>query len=326
MVLIKPKSRAEFRIAIICALPREADAVTLLFDEFWDDDGDVFGRAKEDANTYVTGRLGTHNVVLVIAPAMGIANAASVAVCLRLSFPGVKLALLIGVCGGIPEINSCDVLLGDVVISRTLIQYDHGRQYPGHFAVKNTVDDSLSRANKNILGLLASIETEFGRRRLETKAMVHLNSVQEAAIREHRKANYTYPETSKDRLYLPTYRHQHWSSCDTCCSGSAAICELATKTSCDDLSCNDAYLTKRERLDAGSSHEPAVYISCVGSGNIVMKSGEDRDRISAEHGIIAFEMEGAGAWDEIPCIGSSRAFATTQTATRTKHGRIMQRL
>lgn len=33
-----------------------------------------------------------------------------------------------------------------------------------------------------------------------------------------------------------------------------------------------------------------------------MKSGEDRDRISAEHGIIAFEMEGAGAWDEVPCI------------------------
>lgn len=33
-----------------------------------------------------------------------------------------------------------------------------------------------------------------------------------------------------------------------------------------------------------------------------MKSGEDRDRISAEHGVIAFEMEGAGAWDEVPCI------------------------
>ncbi|KAH7302954.1 hypothetical protein B0I35DRAFT_365815 [Stachybotrys elegans] len=33
-----------------------------------------------------------------------------------------------------------------------------------------------------------------------------------------------------------------------------------------------------------------------------MKSGEDRDRIAAEHDLIAFEMEGAGAWDEVPCI------------------------
>ncbi|TEA18648.1 hypothetical protein C8034_v010408 [Colletotrichum sidae] len=33
-----------------------------------------------------------------------------------------------------------------------------------------------------------------------------------------------------------------------------------------------------------------------------MKSGEDRDRIAAQNGIIAFEMEGAGIWEEIPCI------------------------
>ncbi|KAK7221927.1 hypothetical protein V2G26_009930 [Clonostachys chloroleuca] len=33
-----------------------------------------------------------------------------------------------------------------------------------------------------------------------------------------------------------------------------------------------------------------------------MKSGEDRDRIATEHGIVAFEMEGAGVWDEVPCI------------------------
>ncbi|KAH7302946.1 hypothetical protein B0I35DRAFT_341256, partial [Stachybotrys elegans] len=33
-----------------------------------------------------------------------------------------------------------------------------------------------------------------------------------------------------------------------------------------------------------------------------MKSGEDRDRIAAEHDLTAFEMEGAGAWDEVPCI------------------------
>ena len=33
-----------------------------------------------------------------------------------------------------------------------------------------------------------------------------------------------------------------------------------------------------------------------------MKSGEDRDRIAKEEGVLAFEMEGAGVWDAIPCI------------------------
>lgn len=33
-----------------------------------------------------------------------------------------------------------------------------------------------------------------------------------------------------------------------------------------------------------------------------MKSGAERDRLATEHGIIAFEMEGAGLWDEVPCL------------------------
>ncbi|KAL3961714.1 hypothetical protein ACCO45_003237 [Purpureocillium lilacinum] len=33
-----------------------------------------------------------------------------------------------------------------------------------------------------------------------------------------------------------------------------------------------------------------------------MKSGEDRDSIAARDGIVAFEMEGAGVWDEMPSV------------------------
>ncbi|KAI6777614.1 uncharacterized protein J7T54_004001 [Emericellopsis cladophorae] len=33
-----------------------------------------------------------------------------------------------------------------------------------------------------------------------------------------------------------------------------------------------------------------------------MKSGEERDRIAAKQNLIDFEMEGAGAWAEVPCI------------------------
>ncbi|KAK2589404.1 hypothetical protein QQS21_012921, partial [Conoideocrella luteorostrata] len=233
---------------------------------------------------------------------MGTTNAASTAACLRSSFPRLKLALLIGVCGGIPEINGCDVFLGDVVISKTGAQYDYGRQYPGHFMVKGSIEDSLGRASKDIQGLLASIETEFGRERLKAKAMLHLKNLQEAARRKQRRAKYEYLRVSKDNLFSSKYRHSHKQSCDTCCDGSVRICELAIQTSCEDLGCSNVHLVKRERPDEDGCHSPAIFIDCIGSGNAVMKSGEDRDRISAEHGVIAFEMEGAGAWDEVPCV------------------------
>ena len=46
-----PTRREDFKVAIICALPLEYDAVILVFDQFWDSDGDRYGRALEDKNT-----------------------------------------------------------------------------------------------------------------------------------------------------------------------------------------------------------------------------------------------------------------------------------
>ena len=50
-----PKSRLDFEIAVICALRLEADAVEALFDKFWDDDGDKYGKAPGDTNAYCGG-------------------------------------------------------------------------------------------------------------------------------------------------------------------------------------------------------------------------------------------------------------------------------
>jgi nucleoside phosphorylase len=59
---------------------------------------------------------------------------------------------------------------------------------------------------------------------------------------------------------------------------------------------------KRQRQLSGTVYAPEVFIGRIGSGNGVMKSGVDRDRIATEHNMVAFEMEGVGAWDEIPCM------------------------
>jgi nucleoside phosphorylase len=62
---------------------------------------------------------------------------------------------------------------------------------------------------------------------------------------------------------------------------------------------------KRERsedLVGSEDFSPEIFIGRIGSGNTVMRSGKVRDRIAAKHDLIAFEMNGAGTWDELPCI------------------------
>ncbi|KAH7140326.1 nucleoside phosphorylase domain-containing protein [Dactylonectria estremocensis] len=298
----QPTHRTDFHVAIICALSKEADAVTLLFDQFWDNDLDPYGRALGDTNTYVTGRIGAHDVVLVVLPNMGTTGAAAAAASFRSSYNNLRLALLVGICGGVPRIAGYDAFLGDVVVSKTILQYDYGRQYPGSFALKSTVDDSLGRANKDIRGLLASFETELGRERLQGKAAAHLRLLQTTAIRKRRRANYQYPGAIEDKLFSPGYTHKHRMSCSTCANSSVDFCESASKASCAEIGCDEVNLVLREPPVADGGYTPEIFIGCVGSGNTVMKSGQDRDRIARTHDIIAFEMEGAGIWDEIPCI------------------------
>ncbi|KAK3946524.1 nucleoside phosphorylase domain-containing protein, partial [Pseudoneurospora amorphoporcata] len=46
---------------------------------------------------------------------------------------------------------------------------------------------------------------------------------------------------------------------------------------------------------------PQVHIGRMGSRNSVVRSTQHRNVLAAE-GVIGIEMEGAGVWDELPCI------------------------
>ncbi|KAJ5438354.1 uncharacterized protein N7458_009352 [Penicillium daleae] len=67
---VPPKTRKDFDIAIICALQLEANAVEAIFDRFWDEDGDRYGKSSGDKNAYRTGVIGNHNVVLAYMPVL----------------------------------------------------------------------------------------------------------------------------------------------------------------------------------------------------------------------------------------------------------------
>ncbi|KAJ4854324.1 uncharacterized protein T069G_11303 [Trichoderma breve] len=252
----QPCCREDFHVAIICTLPLEYDAVSLVFDQFWDEDGDSYGRAHGDTNTYTTGQIGKHNVVLVLLPNMGT--------------------------------GADEILLGDVVISKTVIQHTLGRQYPNKFVAKDTVYDSLGRPNKDVRTLIASFETERRRRQLRQKAGQYLRDLQSAAIKERHRCSYRYPGVGEDKLFAASYRHKHRASQKCKCTQETnGLCEEAAQALCSTLMCDEGQL---------------IFVGCVASGDTVMKSGEHRDRIAGQRDIMAFEMEGAGIWDEVSCV------------------------
>ncbi|KAJ4179461.1 hypothetical protein NW767_014614 [Fusarium falciforme] len=211
---------------------------------------------------------------------MGKANAAAVASQCQLSFPNIKLALVVGVCGVIPfKPGKEEIVLGDVIISNGVVQYDFGRHFPDHFARKDTLLDSLGRPNQEILGVLAKLGSLRGRREMRRKMAGYL-----VALRQEPELGAEYPGVAKDKLFESSYRHTE------------------DQQSCEQLGCNGK-LVPRSRLDeTGVDLEPVVHLGTIASGDSIMKSGEDRDRIAAAEGIIAFEMEGAGVWGSFPCI------------------------
>jgi nucleoside phosphorylase len=300
MATSRPLSREDFEIAIICALPLEYDAIALVFDQVWDGDGDQYGRASGDHNTYKTGRIGRHDVVLALLPQMGKTNAAGAAAGVRSSYRSVTLALLVGICGGVPITNEDEqIFLGDVIISKAIVQYDFGRQYPDRFVRKNAVEDNLTKPNKNIGGLLQVFKTEHGLDSLEQDAAQFLKELQGRAKSPQK---YRYLGMGEDKLFESSYRHKHRESpacdCRNCYSDSDHVCKDAINSSCDDLRCEDKNLVRRDT----KSHDHIIHIGSIASADTVMMSAVVRDDIAQREGIIAFEMEGAGVWDQVPCI------------------------
>lgn len=300
----KPQTRDDFHVGIICALPLEYDAVTHAFDHFWDEKGDEFGKADGDTNNYTTGRMGGHDVVLAVLPGMGKKNATGAAVSMRSSYTRLHLVLVVGVCGGIPIHDKKEMFLGDVVISDIVLQYDLGTLYPGEFVRKDTLADSLGRPNNNLRGLLATFRTDRGQDKLKEGAEAALEHIRTNAG-PLRRQKYEYPGAAKDQLFWLNHRHKHYVPNECKCSSALrltdAVCAEALKKPCTDLGCVTESAILRTRPDDQPT-DPKIYIGKVASGDLVIKSAQDRDQLHTETESIAFEMEGAGVWEEAPCI------------------------
>ncbi|KAI1036182.1 hypothetical protein LB504_011437 [Fusarium proliferatum] len=285
MIPSRPRSRDEFKVALICALPLEANSVLSLFDHHWDEDDGTprIGKARGDPNSYSIGIMSGHHVVLAHPPGIGTIAAGTIAAFCKLSFTSIRLALVVGICGGAPMNNGIQIHLGDVIISTGIVSYDFGRRFSDRFEMKDKSSEVPGRPNLEIRGLLSKLATtrQTGRLRSAIYGILYqLHQGSDTALQ--------YPGTSKDILFPASYRHKHHEPskcaiCAACQSKADPVCAAATVSDCHDLKCNTRKQLSRPRPTR--SHQsfppPDVHFGIFASG---------------------FEMESAGVWDIFPCI------------------------
>jgi hypothetical protein len=155
--------------------------------------------------------------------------------------------------------------------------------------------------------VLAKLKGMRGRKRLQDKMSYHLIELRDKLGSE--KAG--YPGIAEDKLFESSYRHKHHDlptceQCTNCRQKEDRVCYAALSSTCRQLKCQDEMLILRRRhVEASEDQEvpkPIVHFGLIASGDTVMKSGQDRDEVAAREGVIAFEMEGAGVWENLPCV------------------------
>jgi nucleoside phosphorylase len=310
----QPTSRDDFPVAIICAKTIEYDAICLLMDgwhEGYEDEAD-----KGDNNTYTFGWMGDINIVLFLLLTNGDRklDATAAAVRLESGFPKLKLAILVGICGGVPgSVMEEDMLLGDVIISDGLLQHDFGKQLPGGYQIYKDTDNQPRQIPDYIMGLLKLLQTDHWFECFQTGWMFHFGQLLQKAGLKGKQATYTYPGTTHDRLFEPAYAHKHQSDvCAQCHNIPGLPCEESQRILCSEIGCSDGRLVQRRRLEerricegqgsADTGQDFRVIFGKFASGSTLMRDAVDRDRIAKPHKAMAFEMEGVGIWNPLPSL------------------------
>jgi nucleoside phosphorylase len=259
----------DYTVGWVCALSVELAAAQEMLDE----EHDTPPSGAHDTNIYTCGRIGEHNVVIACLPEgqTGTNSAAAVAVQMKMVFPSTRFGLLVGIGGGVPS-QEADIRLGDVVISKPhqtfggVVQYDMGKALSSGFE-RTGLLNSPPTVLLNALAILRAKHMR-GRHRL-TEYLSKFDNL----------PGFPRKAAGPDLLFDAMYDHKK----------GAATCK----------ECDTRYLVDRELR----RQELVVHYGTIASGNQVMRSGAERDRVSAElGGVLCFEMEAAGLINNFPCL------------------------
>jgi ankyrin repeat protein/nucleoside phosphorylase len=270
MELPRVLSAEDYRVGWMCALAVEMAAARKMLDE----EHGLIPQHPKDANSYILGRLGVHNVVMTCLPdgGTGKTSAAIASHHMSLTFPHLRMRLMVGIGGGVPNPRGKDIRLGDVVVSNVgpknpgVVQYDFGK------TIQNGRFERTGTLNKPPR-LLRNAVTSLQARHMKQDADFSNRLLQIAT-----KAGFDHP-TETDVLYEAAYDHPRGR--ETCSR------------------CNSKKIVKRRTRN---SKGPAVFLGLIASGDQVMRWGVKRDALWEEMKIDCFEMESAGLMEDDPFL------------------------
>ena len=269
-----------YTVGWICAILTEFVAAQAFLDE--EHEGPRYV-AQHDNNSYVLGRIASHNVVIAVLPdgEYGTTSAATVARDMMHSFPNVRIGLMVGIGGGAPSPGH-DVRLGDVVVSSRnaskggVFQYDFGK------TVQNQTFVHTDYMNQPPATLRTAMVALRGRHEARGHRLV--DDVQHASRNIKKRRKYAQPPVESDVLFASDFVHPIGAGADGC-----------DKTCVQDPS---HIVDRPERED----DDPVIHYGLIASGNQLMKDAVVRDKLAADHGVLCFEMEAAGLANHFPCL------------------------
>ncbi|KAL2833516.1 hypothetical protein BJY01DRAFT_239478 [Aspergillus pseudoustus] len=251
----KPLDNSAYSVGWIAALPHERAAAEAMLDE--KHAASPQHKQPNDDNIYTRGSIkaqngGEHNIVIASLPAgrYGITPAATAAAHMLSSFPGIKFRLMVGIGGGIPDLEcNRDIRLGDVVVGQPEGSFGGVRQYDlGKATVDGFKETGVLNSPPRVL--LNAVSALQSRQEMEESEIpMHLASMREKypLMAEPRQGpGYVYQGVENDQLFEADYRHGNGKGKKDC------------------RACDPVKAILREERD---SHDPFIFYGTIASGN-----------------------------------------------------------
>ena len=268
-------SCADYHVAWICPLADvELRSARLMLDEAHETPP---YNTCYDENTYRCGAINGHTVVIATCSQgeTGNVNAGRLTGSMFKTFPNIRMAVLVGIGGGIPRsILSDDPLenlhLGDVVVGwpgdgkPACVYHDRGRSTAGgHFEMVGTMQNPDWRLT-NALDILMS-DHELGQ-----------STFVDQLMRLRGDKRFEHPGLAQDRLFKATYDHV---------DAYGANC----------IACDLNQIVQRPHRTEDAKNKLVFHRGRIATGNAVIRDGRLRDQIGMRcDGALCVEMEAAG--------------------------------
>lgn len=279
-----PHNTSRYTVGWISPLPLELTAAVGMLED------PTTMEVDDDDVLYHVGRIGSHFVVMVVCPRMGIEPAATALANIRRSFPNIKHVLVVGIAGGMPSYGPDmqeQIVLGDVVVGVP----QHGRGGVTHYEFGAWEGEQGLTVKEHTLHPSAALLTAVNNLRsrhmqvAESKIPQYLYELRRGLNERSRQA-YEDPGAEHDYLFDDDYPHpDRGRFCQDLCDVTRAKLRQGRGQ-------------KAER----KSDQPHIHYGNIGSANAVVRSSAKRNELQARHNIICLEMEAAGVMSDYQAL------------------------